>query len=165
MNNWKAVGGIFWCMGIILFIAGCANGFAAANSLDQTILGQYITQQQKGMLFWNAAQIYLISGVLAFVVGSVGLYAGRDSDGVVETPSSPNPIRVDTEAPSVMNNESKKVVYPDPKVICSVCGTVNDSDAVYCKNCSNRTKTRCGTCGTINGLEAIYCKKCANRLR
>ena len=48
-------------------------------------------------------------------------------------------------------------------VVCE-CGTVNDSDALYCKKCGKSLHSVCPFCGEEVDSDSEYCKKCGKRL-
>jgi hypothetical protein len=135
MNGWQAIGAIFLCFAMILLIAGVANGLNTINALDQSMLGQYVSSQLKGTLFWRDSQLYLISSAITFVVGAISVYAGSISKVVADTPSQVDTVRIDLTPPTFTLNESNNVVLNKSKIVCGSCGTLNDIDAVYCKKC------------------------------
>jgi len=71
MNNWRAVGYIFASFGLIFLLVGIFLGIIASS-----LVGQYVPQLAQ-TLFMAAFTPWAIIASLMFVVGFVGLYAGR----------------------------------------------------------------------------------------
>jgi ribosomal protein L40E len=111
----------------MLLIIGIVQGTNAMNTVNQ-LYGQFLgdyANQLKGTLFWNAAQVYIVSSLVCFAVGGVGVIAGRNqtAGGEIITLSHP---------PSMVTNVSQ--------IQCGSCGTMNDLDAIYCKKCGSQFK-------------------------
>jgi class 3 adenylate cyclase/tetratricopeptide (TPR) repeat protein/ribosomal protein L40E len=49
-------------------------------------------------------------------------------------------------------------------MICQQCGHTNDSDAVFCVQCSHPLHLPCPKCGTQNSADARFCKQCGSSL-
>jgi len=49
-------------------------------------------------------------------------------------------------------------------VICSSCGTDNETGRKFCKECAARLAVTCQACGAANGADAKFCGECASPL-
>jgi class 3 adenylate cyclase/tetratricopeptide (TPR) repeat protein len=49
-------------------------------------------------------------------------------------------------------------------MICQQCGFTNDSDAVFCVQCSHPLQLPCPNCATQNSVNARFCKQCGSSL-
>ena len=127
MNSWSAVGAIFLIIGFILLMVGFVQGVNAINAMNQLygqILGEY-ANQLRGTVFWNSAGSYIVGSLVCFVIGGVGLYAGKTQTVAGETATLSRPTPMVTNVSQIQ---------------CGSCGTMNDIDAVFCKKCGNHLR-------------------------
>jgi len=148
MKTWTAIGAIFSGIGVVVLIAGLANGLSAINTLNQTGLSQYVGSQIEGTLFWSAFEQFMIVSIIMFVIGGVAFYGGGSKRKInVNTTSVTN--NVDTPSPAIANKvemlpptfevtELNKAVSNKSKILCGPCGAINEIDAVYCKKCGKQ---------------------------
>ncbi|NBI27713.1 zinc ribbon domain-containing protein [Chengkuizengella marina] len=47
---------------------------------------------------------------------------------------------------------------------CSKCGTDNENDAMFCKNCAQSLQLSCSKCGSFNESNAKFCDQCGERI-
>jgi hypothetical protein len=98
MNNWRAIGYIFTSFGVIFLLIGIILGILASSLFWQVL------PQVAPTLFIAAFTPYAIIASFMFVVGAVGLYAGRASPIPNETlqddqQSSQNPVSLQASPP------------------------------------------------------------------
>lgn len=48
-------------------------------------------------------------------------------------------------------------------IVCS-CGTSNDKNSKYCKNCGKPLYTVCPNCGANCPIDSKYCNNCGSKL-
>lgn len=65
-------------------------------------------------------------------------------------------------APAV-SSITKAVHAGTQSIICS-CGTVNDANSTFCKNCGKPLSTICPVCGKKIEADSKFCNHCGNRL-
>ena len=121
------MGAIFLIIGFILLMVGLFQGVNAMNTISQ-LYGQYLgdyANELRSTIFWSVAGNYIIGSLMCFVVGGVGLVAGRTKTvgGETVTLSQPTPMVANTS-----------------QIKCGSCGTMNDIDAVFCKKCGNNLR-------------------------
>lgn len=91
MNNWRVIGYVFLGCGSVLLIYALFAFFGMLSVIPQTpYLAQALTSAALA-----AIAPYLILGTLAYVIGSVGYYAGQEK---TATPISSNKSNVTISA-------------------------------------------------------------------
>lgn len=50
-------------------------------------------------------------------------------------------------------------------IVCHACGTANEKDAQFCKNCGQPLSKVCPKCGEANSADAKFCDKCGTPLK
>ena len=81
MNSWTTIGVVCLGIGVILAVAGIAQGSQAASAVDSLwggFLGSY-GEEVKERLFWEEATPYIVGSAIMIVVGIVGLAAGSQA--------------------------------------------------------------------------------------
>lgn len=68
-----------------------------------------------------------------------------------------------TPAVKTVVSAVKEGLSDDDKRICA-CGTVNDSESIFCKACGKRLVGTCASCGATVPSDAEYCPKCGKKL-
>jgi hypothetical protein len=78
LNNWSVMGGICFCIGILLLLVGAALGFAAASAISPlAYLGSPNYAQLQQTIFMATATPYLVGAGVMLIVGVVGMLAGN----------------------------------------------------------------------------------------
>ena len=114
---------------IIVFVQG-ANAMEAMQTLYEQFFGED-ADQPRSTLFWSASGSYIVTSLVCCVVGAVGIHTGMNVEkkkGAVSIPSVPTPK---------VSNASQ--------IRCGSCGTMNDLDALFCKNCGKISTKYCKT--------------------
>ncbi len=125
MNNWAAVGGICFCVAVVLLLAGVGLGFSAISAIEQNPLSGYLGSygsQIKNQVFISASTPYFVGSGVMFVIGIAGMFVGSAK----------------TEQVSAVSKEPLPEAVGVSHITCGRCGTLNDLDAVYCKKCSQQ---------------------------
>jgi hypothetical protein len=79
MKIWKVVGYIFVCLGTIFFLYGFFVGFMDTVNPSTIFLGGSSDPSMDAFfgVFWSAIAPWMVLSTVMFIVGGIGLYAGR----------------------------------------------------------------------------------------
>jgi len=131
MRTWTAIGAIFFLIALLLLVIGFVQGIRAVQGHQATgqspNTGNSILSQLGETAFWSAGGLFIISSLIFFIIGGVGLYAGREPEQIT--------VKVEPDLPTVQSISNEQGAS---QIRCGSCGTLNDLDAFFCKRCGKR---------------------------
>ena len=92
----------------------------------------------------------------------ITLHPGRPSDGMLERQHEEISLIRDAEPYAQQQMRMQSAIG----VKCPHCGTINDSEAIYCASCGQPIgKTSCPNCGAELDPDADFCESCRRYIR